>query len=568
MYKLSGFIPGNLNISSWEDISPYFDKLLAAAPTTAEDLEQLILHYSDVVSVFEEQYAWTYINMSCHTENEEYVKKYETFASKIHPEVSKAANRIDKKITGDPWYDQLDPERYTQLKKNLSRDLEIFREENVPLDAELSKLSSKYEQITGSLTATIDGEILPIPRAVVKLQSANRAEREKAWKAIMTARQTVVPDLDSLFSEMIRLRHRVALNAGFDNFRDYQHANLHRFDYSPRDAEIFHDAIAKHVVPLSREVVTRHRDRLGLADSDYRPWDISGEPADREPLKPFISGAELLSRSKKIFSALLPEFGVNLAKMDSAGLFDLDSRKSKAPGGYNYPLPVTGMPFIFMNAAGTQRDVVTLMHEGGHAMHTFLTNDEPLSFYRDTPSEVAETASMSMELMTARYWDAFYTESDYRRARREHLEGIITFLPWCSVVDAFQHWVYLHPEHSTAERDDAFVQIYKRFDTGLVNWAGYEKELQNLWKKQPHIFTVPFYYIEYGIAQLGALQVYRNFRANNEKGLKDYMAGLQLGSSKSIPEVWSKMNIRFDFSEALILELMGMIQEELATLES
>ncbi|NOZ09415.1 MAG: M3 family oligoendopeptidase [FCB group bacterium] len=568
MYQLSGFIPHNLDIRSWDDIRPYFDKLLAATPATVEDLEQLILHYSDVISVFDEQFAWAYINMSCHTDNEDYVRKYEIFATKIHPEVSKAANRIDQKIVGDLQYEKLAPERYAQLKRKLSRDLEIFREENVPLDARLSKLSSKYEQIAGGITATIDGEILPIPQASVKLQSSDRAEREKAWKAITASRQSAKSDLDALFSEMVQLRHQVALNAGFDNFRDYQHANLHRFDYSPQDAEIFHDAIEKHVVPLAREVVDKHRRRLGLSRQDYRPWDVSGEPAGQEPLKPFRTGSELLDKTRQIFTTLLPEFGTNLGKMDSAGLFDLDSRKGKAPGGYNYPLSVTGMPFIFMNAAGTQRDVVTLMHEGGHAMHTFLTNDEPLSPYRDSPAEVAETASMSMELMTSKYWDAFYTEADYLRARREHLEGIITFFPWCAVVDAFQHWIYLHPEHTTAERDDAFVRIYKRFDTGLVNWSGYERELRNLWRKQPHIFTVPFYYIEYGIAQLGALQVYRNYKANNEKGLKDYMAGLSLGSSRSIPEVWSQMNIRFDFSGDLILDLMEMIQEELSGLES
>ncbi len=566
MYKLSGYIPADLEINSWSDLSPYFERLLKETPGTAAELEQLILHYSEVISVFDEQLAWTYINMSCHTDNQDYVNKYECFASEIHPEVSKAANLVDKKITGDSHYDKLGEERYSQLKKKLSRDLEIFRAENVPLDARLSKLSSKYEQIAGALTATIDGEILPMPRAAVKLQSNDRAERERAWKAIMTSRQSAKSDMDVVFSEMIGLRHQVALNAGFDNFRDYQHANLHRFDYSPQDAEIFHDAIEKHVVPLAREVVARHRERLGLAEGDYRPWDVSGEPADLQPLKPFSTGSELLSHTKKIFSTLRPEFGVYLDKMDSAGLFDLDSRKGKSPGGYNYPLSVTGMPFIFMNAAGTQRDVTTLMHEGGHAMHTFLTNDEPLCHYRDTPAEVAETASMSMELMTSKYWDTFYSESDYLRSRREHLEGIITFLPWCAVVDAFQHWLYLHPDHTSTERDDAFVRIYTRFDTGLVNWSGYGQELMNFWQRQPHIFTVPFYYIEYGIAQLGALQVYRNFKADNQKGLQAYMAGLRLGSSKSIPEVWAEMNISFDFSGELILELMGMVQDELSHL--
>ncbi|MFQ6609557.1 MAG: M3 family metallopeptidase, partial [Fidelibacterota bacterium] len=299
---------------------------------------------------------------------------------------------------------------------------------------------------------------------------------------------------------------------------------------------------------------------------DFRPWDTGGEPKGQSRLKPFSKGDELKNSAISIFEKLDPNFSKNLKLMDANNLFDLDSRKGKAPGGYNYPLEVTGMPFIFMNAAGTQRDVVTMMHEGGHAMHTFLTNDEPLIFYRDTPAEMAETASMSMELMTSPLWNKFYNEEDHLRARKEHLEGIITFFPWCAIVDAFQHWVYLNPAHSADERSDYFIELSNRFSTGLVNWDGYEHFHRIGWQRQGHIFSSPFYYIEYGIAQLGALQVYRNFIRDPNAGLNGYIQGLKLGSQKSLPHVWDAMGIKFDFSAERICSLMEFVQSELDSL--
>lgn len=567
MYQLSGFIPANIKINSWKDIEPYFHKLISSKPDSSQDLEKLINQYSEVISVFYEQFAWTYINMSCYTDNQDYVKKYEVFASEIEPEISKAANKVDKVITGSGFFNNLEKARYAQLMKKLNRDLEMFREKNVPIFAELSKLSSEYEQKAGSLTASINGEDLPMPMASVKLLSEDRDVRKTAWLAIQESRYSAKPEMDVIFDKMVEKRHKVALNAGYKNYRDYQHDNLHRFDYTPKDAAVFHDAIEKHVVPLAKDIDTRLRDKLGLGEDDFRPWDQLGEPAGQKPLKPFETGKELLAGAIKIFSQLNPEFGENLKKMDKAGLFDLDSRKAKAPGGYNYPLEVTGMPFIFMNAAGTQRDVTTMMHEGGHAMHTFLTNNESLVQYRDTPSEMAETASMAMELMTAGNWNEYYSEKDHIRARREHLEGIISFFPWCAIVDAFQHWIYLNPGHTGAQRDEAFKNLMDRFGTGLMNWSGYENFYRNHWQRQSHIFSVPFYYIEYGIAQLGALQVYRNFKADPVKGLEGYMRGLSLGSSKPLPEVWAAMNIQFDFSAEIISELMQMVQEELNALQ-
>ena len=566
MYRPSNFIPIGTKVNSWDDLKPHFDILINREVSSQDDLETLITHYSELISVFSEDYAWSYINMSCHTENDGYVKIYENFASVIEPEFSKDANALTKKIATHPQFTELNSQRFGQLSKLFTRELEMFRDENVPLNAELATLSSQYDQVAGGLTANIDGEDLPMPMAGTRLLSADREVRKNAWLAMQESRYAKKEEFDTLYSDMVKLRHQVAINAGYDNFRDYQHDNLHRFDYTPADAEAFHDAVETCVKPLALSIHKEHCEELGLDMSDYRPWDGSGEPEGQTPLKPFDGGEELTAKAIDIFSILKPEFGKNLKTMATNNLFDLDSRKGKSPGGYNYPLEVTGMPFIFMNAAGTQRDVTTMMHEGGHAMHTFLCNEEPLVQYRGTPSEMAETASMSMELMTSPYWDKFYNKEDHIRARREHLESIITFFPWCATVDAMQHWVYLNPEHTVAERDSHFVKLTKRFGT-CVNWDGYENYQRNGWQQQGHIFGVPFYYIEYGIAQLGALQVYRNFVKNNEVGLDGYIKGLQMGNTKPIPEVWENMGIKFDFSADTIKELMEFVQEELDKLD-
>lgn len=561
-------IPPDLEISGWNDLAPYFEALQETELNSVSDLEDFLVNYSEVLSVFFEANAWAYIDMTCHTDNQDYQARHDMFVEKIVPEVEKAANAIDKKIAASPRLNDLPAERYTQFKQKLQRELDLFREANVPLTAEIGKLSSQYEQMMGGLSAVIDGEELPIPRAHARLQSSDQQERKKAWLAIWEARLAVKDKANQLYDEMRKLRQQMAENAGYQNYRDFQHDRLQRFDYTPRDAEAFSAAVEEFVVPLAREIDKRHRDRLGLAPEDYRPWDPIGEPAGQEPLKPFETGSELLSGAKEIFSKLKPEFGENLQAMDDADLFDLDSRKGKAPGGYNYGLEVTGMPFIFMNAAGTQRDLVTMMHEGGHAMHTFLTNSEPLVQYRDTPSEMAETASMSMELLTSQLWTRFYNNpADYKRARREHLEGVISFFPWCAVVDSFQHWIYLNPDHTVQEREDHFESLMDRFSGDLVNWDGYEHIRRNRWQAQIHIFGRPFYYIEYGIAQLGALQVYRNYRKNPDAALTGYINGLALGSSKALPKVWRAMGIKFDFSAATIRELMQFVQEELDALE-
>lgn len=566
MRKSIGFIPLEHNITSWQDLKPYFDQLNQLTVTSVEDLERLILCYSEVLSVYSEQNARAYINMTCHTDNKDFIKRHENFITDITPEVDRQANVINKKIFDSSFFSKLNEDRYTEFKKNLKRELEMFRNENVSLEARLGTLSSKFGQLVGGLTIHLDGKEFTIPQAQVNLESTNRSLRQRTWLAIQETRWNVKKDLDLILSQMIELRDKIAKNTGYKNYRDYKHDQLGRFDYTVQDVLNFHDAIEKHVVPLEKVIATKHRERLGLSENDFRPWDVKGKTEDEKSLKPFKTGEELLVKTKTIFQNLKPEFAKNLSLMETAKLFDLDSRKGKAPGGYNYGLEVTGMPFIFMNAAGTHQDVITLMHESGHAMHSFLVSQEPLIHYRNPSSEIAETASMSMELITSTRWDEFYNDRDLKQARRDHLENIIGVFGWVAMVDSFQHWLYTHPQHSLQERDDAFHLVMNRFGTGLVHWENYEHFRKNTWQKQLHIFEVPFYYIEYAIAQLGAIQVYRNFIKDHDKALNLYIKGLSLGASKSLPEVWRAMGIRFDFSEKNLKELMDFVGEELEKL--
>lgn len=563
MYKMSGFIPKSLAIQSWNDLKPYFQKLEQQVLSNAEDLEEFLWKMSDVLSVYSEYYCRAYIEMTCDTANEDKKQKFEDISTKINPEVQKAEEVLNQKVLESPFCNELNTERYAVLSKKLQNKADLFNEANIVLEAELQPIAAQYRQIVGGLTVEIDGKELTLHQASSFLDGSDRSQRESAWKKINEARFRVKEKFDDIFDRMLKLRHQMAINAGFENYRDYAHIQKERFDYTPEQCFDFHESIKSCVLPVLKKITNNHREKINLPENDYRPWDTAAVPQNQKPLRPFQNTKELLQKTLTIFEKLDPQFRKNLERMQAANLFDLDSRKGKAPGGYNCNLEITGMPFIFSNSANQQRDVITLMHEGGHAMHNFLSVNDPLIFYRDFPHEVAETASMSMELMTSPYWNEFYNEEDHKRARIEHLEGILSRLPWIAIIDKFQHWIYTNPEHTASERDEKFASLMNEFGTGQVNWNGFEKELANTWQKQLHVFEYPFYYIEYGIAQIGALQVYRNFKKDPKKALDDYKAGLSLGGSRPLPELWQAMNIKFDFSEDTIKDLVNFVEKEL-----
>jgi len=556
------FLPNKLKVSSWDVLSPYFNQLLEREINNKTDLENWLKDRSELEAFISEDMAWRYVRMTCDTTNKELEQAYLFFVTEIEPQISPLTDKLNHKLIQSPFVDELDKEKYFIYLRGIRKEIEIFREENVPLMAEISIESQKYGAIIGSMSVEIDGKELTMQQAANFLKNPDRNKRETAFKKINEKRQALATELDELFNKLISLRHQVAVNAGFDNFRDYMFAAMGRFDYTPKDCFDFHSAIQKEVMPLVKAFVEKRKKDLGL--DSLRPWDMEVDTQNREALEPFTSGKDLIDKTERCFRKVDDYFAWCIETMDNMERLDLESRKGKAPGGYNYPMSETSVPFIFMNAASSTRDVETMVHEGGHAVHSFLSKDLELAAFKNCPSEVAELASMSMELLSYDGQDEFYpNKEDFNRAKEEHLEGIIKILPWIATIDKFQHWIYSNPAHTAQERKDYWLQLSKDFGTGMINWTGYENIQAYTWQKQLHLYEVPFYYIEYGMAQLGALAVWRNYQNNKSKAIAEYKAALSLGYTKTIGEIYKTAGIEFNFTESYIKELMAFVKEEL-----
>ena len=435
--------------------------------------------------------------------------------------------------------------------------------ENVPLETEEARLCQQYQKLSGGLTVNFRGEEKTLVQMARYLEEPDRALRQEAWELVAKRRLREADKFDDILDGQIKLRQQIAANAGFKNYRDYAFRRLGRFDYTPEECSQFHKATEQHVMPIVRELQAQRRAHLKL--DKLRPWDLAVDPLNRPPLKPFAQVGEMVARTQKIFNRLDTELAAGFQRMQDLRLLDLDNRKGKAPGGYQSTLAESRLPFIFMNAVGLQRDVETILHEAGHAFHALATRDENLYAYRSAPIEFCEVASMSMELLGNEFIEEFYSDGDSKRARRVHLEGVVGVFPWIATVDAFQHWIYTHPCHTREERRQAWLELMDRFG-GDADWSGCEAARANLWHRQLHIFLHPFYYIEYGIAQIGALQVWANSKRDKAKALGDYKKSLELGGSRPLPELFQAAGCRFEFSEKTIQPLAKMLREELERL--
>jgi oligoendopeptidase F len=557
------FLPEDFAVSTWDSLKPYFESLNNRAISNVFELKQWLHDRSELESVISEDTGWRYIRMTCYTDKEEYSKSYQDFIQNIQPRIAPYADLLNKKTLESPFIELIEKEPgYNLMVRNLKKEVELFRSENIPLFTEISTKTQKYAEISGAMTVHVNGREMTLPQAGVILQSTDRAKREDVYRKMTSRRLNDKDALDELFSNLVSLRHQVSINAGFKNFRDYQFRAYGRFDYTPQDCFNFHEAIQSEVVPLLNEF-SKERE-LKLKVSRLRPWDKAVDAEGREPLKPFESGKELATKSIEVFKRLNPFLGECLEVMEKMGHMDLESRKGKAPGGYNYPLAEIGVPFIFMNATSTMRDMTTIMHEGGHAVHNFLTMNLDLNDFKSPPMEVAELASMSMELISMDEWPIFFAdEKDFKRAKNEQLEDIIETLPWVATIDKFQHWIYENPNHSLAERKENWNSIFDLFSDTVTDWSGLQEAKDYLWQKQLHLYEVPFYYIEYGMAQLGAIAVWRNFKRNKLQGLADYQKALSLGNMATIPEIYNAAGVKFDFSRHYIHELMEFLKEEL-----
>jgi oligoendopeptidase F len=563
--KTRTYIPQKLNVD-WASLEPIFNELQGRNINSVSGLEKWLFDRSELEAALEEDFAWRYIRMTCDTTDEKLLKDFQFFATEIEPKIAPINNQLNKKFVECQYSEELDKDRYFVYTRGIKKALELFREENIPLMTQIQVEQQKYQGITGSMSVKLGGQEYTLEQAAVFLKDTDRKVRQEAWEAITARRLQDKDKLDELFNSLLKLRHQVAINAGFENFRDYMFQALGRFDYTPKDCYKFHEAIEKEIVPILKLQAEKRREALGL--DALKPWDMEVDISGKPALKPFKNGEELIEKSIKCFQGLSPYIGERLEIMKANGFFDVESRKGKAPGGYNYPLAESGAPFIFMNSAGTFRDLTTMVHEGGHAIHTFITSDLELNDFKHTPSEVAELASMSMELISMDHWDVYFDNpEELKRAKKDQLKDVLKTLPWVAVVDQFQHWIYTNPEHNSEERAQAWKNIFEPFGNNFTDWSEHPYALENLWQKQLHIFEVPFYYIEYGIAQLGAIAVWKNYKKDPEKGLSNYLDALKLGYTKTIKEIYETAGIEFNFSAAYVKELADFIKSELEKLD-
>ena len=553
------YLPKELTLETFEDILPYFKELQERNIDTPQAFQKWIQDGSELDAFLEENGAWRYIKMSIDTTKPELTESYTYFVSEIQPKLAPLLNELNKKMMASPFRKDLseDP-AYAIFFRSVGVHLDLFREENIPIEAYLGEKSQEFGSISAAQTIEYEGQNLTMQQASVHLKNQDEGIRKQVFEKMAERRQMDIDSLNALYTDLIAKRHELAINAGFENFRDYMFQSMGRFDYTKEACFDFHEAVAQKVVPLVKEIQEMKLQKLGK--SAFKPWDLDVDPDGNEPLKPFQNGEEMLEKTIEIFQRMDPYFSACLRTMKTMGHLDLESKAGKAPGGYNYPLYEIGVPFIFMNAVGLHRDLVTMVHEGGHAIHSFLNRELTLTAFKNIPSEAAELASMSMELLSMKYWETFYSDPKaLLRAKVEHLEDILKVLPWIAQIDAFQHWVYTHPTHSLTERSNEWLSLSKRFGTGLTDWTGYEALQAHSWQRQLHLFEVPFYYIEYGIAQLGAIGVWKNSLENESLAIEQYKAGLSLGYTRSLPKIYETAGVTFDFSPKRIGELMDFV---------
>lgn len=562
-YKPRRFVPASADLGDWAQVEPLFDRLEATAAqcATVKALEAWLLDWSELSAAIDEEANRRSIAMTCHTDNPEAERAYLDFIEHVEPAVKPRQFALEKLLVAHPHRTELPRERYEVLLRDVQNRVDLFRPEIVALETEDTKLSQQYQKLNGSLTVDFRGEVKTLDQMGKLLEEPDRPLRQEAWEKMTARRLAERETFEEQFDAMVALRQQAAAEAGFANFRDYAFRRMGRFDYTPADCVAFHDAVASEVVPILRAIQQQRRTAMGL--DQLRPWDLAVDPHARPPLRPFETITEFTGRTRQIFEQLDPGLAAGFRQMEELRLLDLDNRPGKAPGGYQSALAEARLPFIFMNAVGRAHDVVVLLHEAGHAFHALANRAEDLLTYRQNPPiEFCEVASMSMELIGYEGVESFYSREEAQRARRMHLEGVISGLCWIATVDAFQHWIYTHQGHTREERRIAWLALLDRFG-GDVDWSGYEEARGYMWHRQLHFFVVPFYYIEYGIAQLGALQVWANYRRDRSQALTAYQRALALGGSRPLPELFAAAGCRFRFDAETIRGLVEMVREEL-----
>lgn len=549
--------------ATWDDVRAEYDRL-AQRPLDRSLAPAWLADWSTFECALTEAAAVAMIAYTCDTDSAEKKERYLRFSGDILPRAEELSVALAKRLVALKWA----PEGMELPVRRFRAQIEIFREANVPLAAEGEKLGSDYQAITGGFTAEWEGTQLPLPRLAPFLKDLDRGVRERAFRASAAPYVAARAPLSAIFDGMYRLRQQMATNAGYPDYTRYAFAAKQRFDYTPDDCKRWHDAVEEAVIPALDRIHEARRKRLKL--DALRPWDLQVDPLGRPALRPFSTDGELIDTTERVFQGVDRELGAEFGVMKREGLLDLGSRKGKAPGGYCETLHARGRPFIFMNAAGTVGDVMTLLHESGHSFHAFSSHALPLLWQRHPTMEMAELASMGMELLAfeglRKSNGGFYSDPEWDRARREHLEDILATLPHVASVDAFQLWIYSSGQGADpAARDRQWTVLRERFDRG-ADWTGLEAERVSRWYRQLHIFLYPFYYIEYGLAQLGALQLWVNARKDRKGTLAAYRRALALGGTVTLPEMYRAAGVELVFEAKRMGELVAAVEEELARL--
>lgn len=557
------FVPAHAVLDAPRVVQELADALLNRPLPDAAALDAWILDWSEWESCLREEGARRYIAMTCDTTDQAAAAAFASFVETIEPIVAQMSDQLRRRLVGHPQLEQIE-QRYGNWLRSVRNGIALFRPENVALETEVALAVQEYQKTTGAMSVEFDGQTRTLPQMAVYQESPDRPLRESAWRAVAARRLQDKDALDRHFDKLFGLRLRVAANAGFAVCVSYIFQAKERFDYTPGDCAAFRDAVEKLVTPRYRAWLERRAQALGLPQ--LSPWDLDCDPAGRPALAPYQHADELLAKTGRIFQRISPKFGELFQRMVGQGLIDPESRAGKAPGGYQIGLDESRVPFIFMNGAGTNSDVYTLLHEGGHSFHQFAMGQQPIIGFRDSPAEFAEVASMSLELIGSDCMDSFYGPADAARSRIEQLEDALRLLPWVAMVDGFQHWLYSHPRHTPTERNAAWLELDQRF-AGQLDWTGLEDARAHQWQRQLHIFEIPFYYVEYGIAKLGALQVWANWRKDPQATLDKLWNAWSLGYSRPLPELFQAAGIRFDFSADTISPLVELVENELAALE-
>lgn len=561
------YLPQNLDLTDWAVIEPFSDELRNRSIHSPAELETWLANLSEFYAAIDETGTRKYIEKSCNTEDPTIEAAFMHFVEKVEPKLKAVFFELQKKFIASPHRAALTGRRYEILTRNWQSDVDLFRPENIDLETQVTKLVNEYDKIFGSMMVHFRGQDYTPQFMGRFLKDPDRGTREEAWKATSFTRLKHRDAIDSLFDQILAIRNQIAKNAGFDNYRDYAFKQLKRFDYTPADCDAYAKAVETSVMPLIRDLEAKRRKALML--DTLRPWDLDVDPQQRPALRPFEPAdiKSFVSKTQTIFERLSKDLANDFSQLAKNENLDLDSRKGKQPGGYQSSLEESKQPFIFMNATGLQSDLRTLLHEGGHAFHyQWASAKEPLVFLRAAPMEFCEVASMSMELLAMDHFDVFYEQpDDLKRARVEQLEGIVPILAWIATIDQFQHWIYTHPNHTREERTAQWRELVKKFgaDTDIT---GFEEIRDARWQAQLHLFHVPFYYIEYGIAQLGAMQLWLKSKNDPHQALAHYRAALSLGGAETLPKLFTTAGLSFDFSDKTVGPLMKAVSDELAEL--